>query len=123
MGASLSGAYENAPMVQAFGVNVPRLITLTYAAGVALAAFAGVLAAPIYSVNPMMGSNLVIIVFAIVVIGGMGSIRGAVLTALGMGVLEALVKLVYPPASTLVIFLAMAAVLQLRPQGLFGTSR
>ena len=119
IGALLRAAMDNPTIAASFGIDVPRLTKLTFGFGAALAAFAGVLAAPIYSVHPMMGSNLVIVVFAIVVIGGMGSIRGAAVTALAMGVLEAFVKLVYSPASTLVIFLAMAAVLQLRPQGLF----
>jgi branched-chain amino acid transport system permease protein len=106
--------------VQAFGVNVPRMITLTYAAGVALAAFGGVLAAPIYSVNPNMGSALIIIVFAVVVIGGMGSILGSILTGLGLGIIEGLTKVYYPEFSTTVIFVVMVIVLLARPAGLFG---
>ena len=120
LGARLRAATENAPMVQAFGVNVPRMVTLTYGAGVALAAFAGVLAAPIYSVNPNMGSNFIIVVFAVVVIGGMGSIMGSILTGFGLGVVEGLTKVFYPQASSTVIFVVMAIVLLLRPAGLFG---
>jgi branched-chain amino acid transport system permease protein len=120
LGAMLRAATENAPMVQAFGVNVPRMVTLTYGAGVALAAFAGVLAAPIYSVNPNMGSNFLIVVFAVVVIGGMGSIIGSILTGFGLGVVEGLTKVFYPQASSTVIFVVMAIVLLLRPAGLFG---
>jgi len=120
LGAYLRAATENAALVQAFGVNVPRMITLTYAAGVALAAFAGVLAAPIYSVNPQMGSNLIIVVFAVVVIGGMGSILGSVLTGFGLGLVEGLTKVFYPEASSTVIFVIMAIVLLARPAGLFG---
>jgi branched-chain amino acid transport system permease protein len=120
LGATLRAATENAPMVQAFGVNVPRLITLTYAAGVALAAFAGVLAAPIYSVNPNMGSNFINTVFAVVVIGGMGSIMGSILTGFGLGVIEGLTKVFYPQASATVVFLVMVIVLLTRPRGLFG---
>jgi branched-chain amino acid transport system permease protein len=114
------GATENAPLVQAFGVNVPRMITLTYGAGVALAALAGVLAAPIYSVNPQMGTNLIIVVFAVVVIGGMGSILGSVLTGFGLGIIEGLTKVFYPEASATVIFIIMVIVLLARPAGLFG---
>jgi branched-chain amino acid transport system permease protein len=120
LGARLRAATENAPMVQAFGVNVPLMVTLTYGAGVALAAFAGVLAAPIYSVNPNMGSNFIIVVFAVVVIGGMGSILGSILTGFGLGVIEGLTKVFYPQASATVIFVVMAIVLLLRPAGLFG---
>ncbi len=120
IGSYLRASTENAPLVQAFGINVPRLMTLTYGAGVALAAFAGVLAAPIYSVNPQMGSNLIIIVFAVVVIGGMGSILGSVLTGFGLGVIEGLTKVFYPEASSTVIFVVMAIVLLARPAGLFG---
>lgn len=122
VGARLRAATENPGLVQAFGVNVPRMITLTYAGGVALAAFAGVLAAPIYSVNPNMGSNLIIVVFAVVVIGGMGSILGSVLTGFGLGVAEGLTKVFYPQASATVIFLVMVIVLLARPAGLFGKS-
>ena len=120
LGAYLRAATENAALVQAFGVNVPRMMTLTYAAGVALAAFAGVLAAPIYSVNPQMGSNLIIVVFAVVVIGGMGSILGSVITGFGLGLVEGLTKVFYPEASSTVIFVIMAIVLLARPAGLFG---
>jgi len=120
LGATLRAATENAPLVQAFGVNVPRLITLTYGAGVALAAFAGVLAAPIYSVNPNMGSNFINTVFAVVVIGGMGSILGSIITGFGLGVIEGLTKVFYPQASATVVFLVMIIVLLARPRGLFG---
>ena len=120
LGATLRAATENAPLVQAFGVNVPRLITLTYGAGIALAAFAGVLAAPIYSVNPNMGSNFINTVFAVVVIGGMGSILGSIITGFGLGVIEGLTKVFYPQASATVVFLVMIIVLLARPRGLFG---
>ncbi len=120
LGATLRAATENAPMVQAFGVDVPRLITLTYGGGVALAAFAGVLAAPIYSVNPNMGTNFINIVFAVVVIGGMGSILGSIITGFGLGVVEGLTKVFYPQASATVVFLVMVIVLLVRPRGLFG---
>ena len=120
LGAYLRAATENAPLVQAFGVNVPRMITLTYGAGVALAALAGVLAAPIYSVNPQMGTNLIIVVVAVVVIGGMGSILGSVLTGFGLGIIEGLTKVFYPEASATVIFIIMVIVLLARPAGLFG---
>jgi branched-chain amino acid transport system permease protein len=120
LGAKLRAATENAPMVQAFGVNVPRLITFTYAGGVALAAFAGVLAAPIYSVNPNMGENFINTVFAVVVIGGMGSIMGSIITGFGLGVIEGLTKVFYPQASATVVFLVMVIVLLVRPRGLFG---
>ena len=120
LGAYLRAATENAPLVQAFGVNVPRMITLTYGAGVALAALAGVLAAPIYSVNPQMGTNLIIVVFAVVVIGGMGSILGSVLTGFGLGIVEGLTKVFYPEASATVSFIIMVIVLLARPAGLFG---
>ena len=123
LGAYLRAATENPALVQAFGINVPRMITLTYGFGVALAAFAGVLAAPIYQVNPLMGSNLIIIVFAVVVIGGMGSIMGAILTGYGLGVIEGLTKAFYPPASTTVIFVIMTLVLLLRRDGLFGKAQ
>src|SRR5690606_9035344 len=115
LGAYLRAATENAPLVQAFGVNVPRMVTLTYGAGVGLAALAGVLAAPIYSVNPQMGSNLIIIVFAVVVIGGMGSIMGSVLTGFGLGIVEGMTKVFWPEASSTVIFVIMAIVLLMRP--------
>ena len=120
LGARLRAATENAPLVQAFGVDVPRLITLTYGGGVALAAFAGVLAAPIYSVNPDMGDNFINTVFAVVVIGGMGSILGSIVTGFSLGVLEGLTKVFYPQGSATVIFLVMVLVLLARPRGLFG---
>ncbi len=120
LGATLRATTENAPLVQAFGVNVPRLITLTYGGGVALAAFAGVLAAPIYSVNPNMGTNFINTVFAVVVIGGMGSIMGSILTGFGLGVVEGLCKVFYPQASATVVFVVMVIVLLVRPRGLFG---
>jgi len=123
LGAYLRAATENPALVQAFGINVPRMITLTYGFGVALAAFAGVLAAPIYQVNPLMGSNLIIIVFAVVVIGGMGSIMGAILTGFGLGLVEGLTKVFYPEASSTVIFVIMAIVLLIKPAGLFGRVR
>ncbi len=120
LGAYLRAATENAALVRVFGVNVPRMITLTYGFGVGLAALAGVLAAPIYSVNPLMGSNVIIVVFAVVVIGGMGSIIGSVVTGFGLGLVEGFTKVVYPEASSMVIFLTMAIVLLLKPAGLFG---
>ena len=120
LGATLRAATENAPLVQAFGVNVPRVITLTYGGGVALAAFAGVLAAPIYSVNPNMGDNFINTVFAVVVIGGMGSIMGAIVSGFGLGVIEGLTKVFYPQASATVVFLVMVIVLLTMPHGLFG---
>jgi branched-chain amino acid transport system permease protein len=120
LGAYLRAATENPTLVQAFGINVPRLITLTYGFGVALAAFAGVLAAPIYSVNPTMGANLIIVVFAVVVIGGMGSILGSVITGFSLGIVEGLTKVFYPEASNTVIFIVMAIVLLVKPAGLFG---
>jgi branched-chain amino acid transport system permease protein len=120
LGAYLRAATENAALVQAFGVNVPRMVTLTYGAGVALAAIGGVLAAPIYSVNPQMGSNLIIVVFAVVVIGGMGSILGSILTGFALGIVEGLTKVFWPEASATVIFVIMAIVLLARPAGLFG---
>ncbi len=120
LGAKLRAATENAPLVQSFGVNVPRMILLTYAGGAALAAFAGVLAAPIYSVNANMGESFMITVFAIVVIGGMGSILGSVCASLVLGMVEGLTKLFYPEASALVIFLVMILVLLVKPSGLFG---
>ena len=120
LGATLRAATENAPLVQAFGVNVPRLITLTYGGGIALAAFAGVLAAPIYSVNPNMGTNFINTVFAVVVIGGMGSILGSILTGFGLGVIEGLTKVFYPQASATVVFVVMVIILLTRPRGLFG---
>ncbi|MFO1327181.1 MAG: branched-chain amino acid ABC transporter permease [Rubrivivax sp.] len=123
LGATLRAATENPPLLQAFGVDVPRLITLTYALGVGLAALAGVMAAPIYQVSPQMGSDLIIVVFAVVVIGGMGSIAGSIATGFGLGVLEGLTKVFYPEASNTVIFVIMALVLMVRPAGLFGQQR
>jgi branched-chain amino acid transport system permease protein len=120
LGATLRAATENAPLVQAFGVDVPRVITLTFGGGVALAAFAGVLAAPIYSVNPNMGDNFINTVFAVVVIGGMGSILGAIITGFGLGVIEGLTKVFWPQASATVVFLVMVIVLLTMPHGLFG---
>ncbi|MDB5911726.1 MAG: putative type branched chain amino acid transport system, permease component [Ramlibacter sp.] len=120
LGAYLRAGTENAKLVQAFGVNVPLMVTLTYAAGAALAGLAGVLAAPVIQVNPLMGSNLIIVVFAVVVIGGMGSILGSVITGLGLGVIEGLTRVFYPEASNVVVFVIMAIVLVLRPAGLFG---
>jgi branched-chain amino acid transport system permease protein len=123
LGSYLRAATENATLVQAFGINVPRMVTLTYGFGVALAAFAGVMAAPIYQVNPQMGANMIIVVFAVVVIGGMGSILGAIVTGFGLGVIEGLTKVFYPEASNTVIFVIMAIVLLLKPAGLFGKER
>jgi branched-chain amino acid transport system permease protein len=120
LGAYLRAATENPTLVRAFGINVPRMITLTYGFGVALAAVAGVMAAPVYNVSPQMGSNLIIVVFAVVVIGGMGSIMGAIVTGFGLGVIEGLTKVFFPEASNTVIFIIMAVVLLLRPAGLFG---
>jgi branched-chain amino acid transport system permease protein len=120
LGAYLRAATENPTLVGAFGINVPRLITLTYGFGVALAAFAGVLAAPVYSVNPNMGADLIIVVFAVVVIGGMGSILGSVITGFGLGLVEGLTKVFYPEASATVIFIVMVIVLLVKPAGLFG---
>jgi branched-chain amino acid transport system permease protein len=120
LGATLRAATERPQLVQALGINVPVLVTATYAAGVALAGFAGVLAAPVVQVNPLMGSNLIIVVFAVVVIGGMGSILGSIVTGLALGLIEGLTKVVYPEASGVVIFVIMIAVLLLRPAGLFG---
>ena len=120
LGAYLRAATENPTLTQAFGINVPLLITLTYGFGVGLAAFAGVLAAPIYSVNPNLGADLIIVVFAVVVIGGMGSIMGAIVTGFGLGIVEGLTKVFYPEASATVIFIIMAIVLLVKPAGLFG---
>lgn len=120
LGAYLRAATENPTLVSAFGINVPRMITLTYGFGVALAGFAGVLAAPIYSVNPNMGADLIIVVFAVVVIGGMGSILGSIITGFGLGLIEGLTKVFYPEASSVVIFVIMAIVLLIKPAGLFG---
>ena len=123
LGSYLRAATENPALVQAFGINVPRMITLTYGFGVALAALAGVMAAPIYQVNPQMGANLFIVVFAVVVIGGMGSILGAIVTGFGLGLIEGLTKVFYPEASNTVIFIIMAIVLLIKPAGLFGRAR
>jgi branched-chain amino acid transport system permease protein len=120
LGAYLRAGTENPRLLQAFGVNVPALVTATYGAGVALAALAGVLAAPLTQVSPLMGSNLLIVVFAVVVIGGMGSVLGAVVTGLALGVLEGLTKVIYPQFATTVVFLIMVVVLLVRPAGLFG---
>jgi branched-chain amino acid transport system permease protein len=120
LGAYLRAATENPTLVRAFGINVPRMITLTYGFGVGLAALAGVMAAPIYNVSPQMGAELIIVVFAVVVIGGMGSIMGAILTGFGLGVIEGLTKVFFPEASNTVIFVIMAIVLLVRPAGLFG---
>ena len=123
LGAYLRAATENPTLVRAFGVNVPRMITLTYGFGVGLAALAGVLAAPIYQVNPLMGTDLIIVVFAVVVIGGMGSIMGSIVTGFGVGVIEGLTKVFYPEASNTVIFVIMAIVLLVKPAGLFGRAQ
>ncbi|MGK9235040.1 branched-chain amino acid ABC transporter permease [Inquilinus limosus] len=123
LGATLRAATENPTLVQAFGINVPRMITLIYAFGVGLAGLAGVLAAPVYQVSPLMGSNLIIVVFAVVVIGGMGSILGAIVTGFALGIFEGLTKVFYPPASNIVVFVIMALVLLVRPAGLFGRER
>ncbi len=123
LGSYLRAATENPPLVQAFGINVPRMVTLTYGFGVGLAALAGVMAAPIYQVNPLMGANQIIVVFAVVVIGGMGSILGAILTGFGLGVIEGLTKVFYPEASNTVIFVIMVIVLLIKPAGLFGKER
>jgi branched-chain amino acid transport system permease protein len=120
LGSYLRAATENPTLVRAFGVNVPRMVTLTYGFGVGLAALAGVMAAPIYNVSPQMGSDLIIVVFAVVVIGGMGSIMGAIVTGFGLGVIEGLTKVFYPEASNTVIFVIMVIVLLIRPAGLFG---
>jgi branched-chain amino acid transport system permease protein len=123
LGSYLRAATENPSLVQAFGVNVPRMVTLTYGFGVALAGVAGVLAAPIYQVNPLMGADLIIVVFAVVVIGGMGSIMGSIVTGFALGVVEGLTKVFYPEASNTVIFVIMAVVLLVRPTGLFGREK
>ncbi len=123
LGSYLRAAVERPDLVQAMGINVPVMITLTYGFGVALAALAGVLAAPIYSVTPKIGSEIIIVVFAVVVIGGMGSILGSIITGFGLGVIEGLTKVFYPEASNIVIFVIMAIVLILRPAGLFGTAK
>ena len=123
LGAYLRAATENPQLVQAFGVNVPRMITLTYGFGVGLAGLAGVMAAPIYQVNPLMGADLIIVVFAVVVIGGMGSILGSILTGFGLGVVEGLTKVFYPEASNIVVFVIMVIVLLIKPAGLFGAQK
>lgn len=123
LGALLRAGTENPKLVEAFGVNVPRMVTLTYGFGVALAGFAGVLAAPVMQVSPLMGSNLIIVVFAVVVIGGMGSIMGSILTGLGLGIIEGLTKVFWPEASNTVVFIIMVIVLLLRPAGLFGKEK
>ncbi len=123
LGSYLRAATENPTLVQAFGINVPRMITLTYGFGVGLAALAGVMAAPIYQVNPLMGGDLIIVVFAVVVIGGMGSIMGSIVTGFGLGVVEGLTKVFYPEASNTVIFVIMAVVLLVKPAGLFGRAQ
>ncbi|MDI9329967.1 MAG: branched-chain amino acid ABC transporter permease [Alphaproteobacteria bacterium] len=123
LGAYLRAATENPALVQSFGINVPRMITLTYGFGVGLAALAGVMAAPIYQVSPMMGVDIIIVVFAVVVIGGMGSIMGAIVTGFGLGLIEGLTKVFYPEASNTVIFVIMAIVLLFKPAGLFGTQK
>ncbi len=123
LGAYLRAGTENPRLVEAFGINVPVMVTLTYAFGAALAAFAGVLAAPVYQVTPLMGQNLIIVVFAVVVIGGMGSIMGSILTGLGLGVIEGFTKVFYPEASSTVVFVIMVIVLLIRPAGLFGKEK
>jgi len=123
LGGYLRAATENPQLVQAFGINVPRMITLTFGFGIALAAFAGVMAAPIYQVSPLMGADLIIVVFAVVVIGGMGSIMGAIVTGFGLGLIEGLTKVFYPEASTTAIFIIMTIVLLIRPAGLFGVQK
>jgi branched-chain amino acid transport system permease protein len=123
LGAYLRAGTENPKLVEAFGINVPRMVTLTFGFGAALAAFAGVLAAPIIQVSPLMGSNLIIVVFAVVVIGGMGSILGSIVTGLGLGIIEGLTRVFYPEASSTVVFVIMAIVLMIRPAGLFGKEK
>ena len=123
LGALLRAGTENPKLVEAFGINVPRMVTLTYGLGVALAAVAGVLAAPVLQVSPLMGSNLIIVVFAVVVIGGMGSILGSIVTGLALGVIEGMTKVFYPEASTTVVFVIMVLVLMFRPAGLFGKEK
>ncbi len=123
LGAYLRAGTESPRLLQAFGVNVPLMFTLTYGFGCALAGFAGVMAAPVYQVTPLMGSSVVIVVFAVVVIGGMGSIAGSILTGLGVGLVEGLTKFLYPEASAVVVFVLMAVVLLVRPAGLFGRTR
>ena len=123
LGAYLRAGTENPKLVEAFGINVPLMVTLTYGFGVALAAFAGVLAAPVIQVSPLMGSNLIIVVFAVVVIGGMGSILGSILTGLALGIIEGMTRVFYPEASATVVFIVMAIVLMIRPAGLFGKEK
>jgi branched-chain amino acid transport system permease protein len=123
LGSYLRAGTENPALVQAFGINVPLMVMLTYAAGAGLAALAGVLAAPIIQITPLMGSNLIIVVFAVVVIGGMGSILGSIITGLSLGVIEGLTKVFYPEASSIVVFVIMAIVLMIRPAGLFGKEK
>ena len=123
LGGYLRAATENPQLVQAFGINVPRMITLTFGFGVGLAALAGVMAAPIYQVSPLMGADLIIVVFAVVVIGGMGSIMGSIVTGFGLGLIEGLTKVFYPEASTTVVFIIMTLVLLTRPAGLFGSQK
>jgi branched-chain amino acid transport system permease protein len=123
LGATLRASTENPTLVQAFGINVPLMVTLTYAGGSALAAFAGVLAAPVIQITPLMGSNLIIVVFAVVVIGGMGSILGSIITGVMLGLLEGLTKVFYPEASSIVVFVVMVIVLMVRPVGLFGKEK
>ncbi len=123
LGATLRAGTENPALVQAFGINVPLMVTLTYAGGAALAAIAGVLAAPVIQITPLMGSNLIIVVFAVVVIGGMGSILGSILTGVMLGLIEGLTKVFYPEASNIVVFVIMAIVLMVRPAGLFGKEK
>ena len=123
LGAYLRAGTENPALVQAFGINVPVMVMLTYGAGAGLAALAGVLAAPVIQITPLMGSNLIIVVFAVVVIGGMGSILGSILTGLGLGIIEGLTKVFYPEASSIVVFVIMAIVLMIRPAGLFGKEK
>jgi branched-chain amino acid transport system permease protein len=120
LGAYLRAATENPVLVRAFGIDVPRMVTLTYGGGAALAALAGVMAAPIYQVSPLMGSNIIIVVFAVVVIGGMGSILGAIVSGFALGLIEGLTKVFYPEASATVVFLVMVIVLLTLPHGLFG---
>lgn len=123
LGAYLRAGTENPGMVQAFGINLPLIVTLTYGFGAALAAFAGVLAAPVVQVSPLMGADIVVVVFAVVVVGGMGSILGSIVTGLALGVVEGLTRVYYPPASNVVIFVIMAVVLMFRPSGLFGQQK
>lgn len=123
LGAYLRAANENAPLVRTFGINVPRMLMLTYGLGVGLAGFSGVMAAPIYQVSPLMGSNLIIVVFAVVVIGGMGSIIGSIVTGFALGAIEGLTKLLYPDGAGVVIFVVMILVLAVRPHGLFGRAQ